>query len=70
MSQVGADAAAELLPRVRALEEDFYATDARLKAPDLVVMGRMATDDFRRKHAEISDEAVEALAWCYTWDYK
>jgi hypothetical protein len=67
---LGADAAAELLPRIRALEDDFYATDARFKAPDLVTMGNMAADDFRRQHPEISEEAVEALACCYTWDYK
>jgi len=27
-------------------------------------MGQMATSDFKRRHPEISDEAVEALAWC------
>ena len=60
----------EAAARIRALEDDFYATDARFKAPDLVTMADMAADDFRGKHPEISEQAVEALVWCYTWDSK
>jgi hypothetical protein len=69
-SQLGADAAAELLPQLRRLEDDFYASNARYIAPDLAAMGRTAADDFRRLHPEISDDAIEALTWCYTYDYK
>jgi hypothetical protein len=68
--QFGSEATADLLPQLRKLEDDFYATDARFVAPDLETMGRIAADQFRRQHPEISDGAVQALAWCYTWDYK
>jgi hypothetical protein len=65
--EFGTAGAAELLPWLRDLEDDFFASDARPVAPDLVTMGEPAAEDFRRKHPEISDEAVEALAWCYTF---
>jgi hypothetical protein len=67
---IGADAAIELMPQLRKLEDDFYATSAWQTAPDLPAMDRQASEDFKRNHPEISDEAVNALAWCYTWDHK
>jgi len=70
VERLGADVAVELMPRVRELEDDFYASNARWVASDLVDMGNRATADFREKHPEISTEAVEAFAWCYTYDYK
>jgi hypothetical protein len=33
-------------------------------------MGDIASADFRSRHPDLCDEAVEALAWCYTFDYK
>jgi hypothetical protein len=67
---IGTDATIELLPQLRKLEDDFYATTAWQTAPDLQAMGHLASEDFRRNHPEISAEAVSALAWCYTWDHK
>lgn len=64
------DEAVDLLPTVQRLEDDFYASDAHHVAIDLVEMARLAADDFRAQHPHISDEAVRALAWCYTYDYK
>jgi hypothetical protein len=46
------------------------ASDARLSERGVVTMGRQAADAFRREHPEISDEAINALTWCYTWDFK
>jgi hypothetical protein len=66
----GEDAAVELLPLVRELEEDFYSSDARHVALDLAEMAEMASAQFRERHPEIADAAVQALAWCYTYDYK
>jgi hypothetical protein len=68
-SHIGADAAAELLPQLRRLEDDFYASPARDLAPGLATMGRLAAEDFRQLHPEISGNAVQALAWCCTTDY-
>ena len=66
----GQKAALELLPIVRALEDDFYRSDARFTAATLEEMAGTASARFRALHPEISDEAVAALAWCYTYDYK
>ena len=66
----GADAALDLIPAVHTLEQEFYESDANLTAHDLVEMGEMASVRFRQRHPEVTDEAVDALAWCYTWTYK
>jgi hypothetical protein len=33
-------------------------------------MADLAASEFRGRHPEISDDAVEALAWYYSWDWK
>jgi hypothetical protein len=68
--QIGSDAAGELLPRVRELRDEFYASDAYLRAPDLVTMAQLAASDFRPNHPEISETAIRALALSYTYDNK
>jgi hypothetical protein len=70
ISRFGAVAASELLPAFRSLMDEFYSSDAKYTAADLVEMGRVATDEFKAKHPEVSDEVLEALAWCYTFDFK
>lgn len=70
VAELGADVALDLLPQIRALEDNFYESDARWVLAGLQEMGDRAADEFRVRHPEISDEAVEALAWCYTFDYK
>jgi hypothetical protein len=70
VSRFGAKTASELLPIVKSMADEFDASDAKYAAPDLAEMGRMAGDDFRRKHPEVAEEIVRALAWCYTFDYK
>jgi hypothetical protein len=70
VERFGEGLAVELLPQLRQLEDDFYLSTARDAAPDLKTMGDAAAADFRRMHPEIGDEAVEALTWCYTFDYK
>ncbi len=70
IEEFGCDAALDLLPRVTALEDSFYMSDARLTAPDLDSMGITASAEFREIHPELSPLAVRALAWCYTYDYK
>lgn len=66
----GAEQAPALLERIRELEDDFYESDARLTIADLDAMGAAAAAKFRERHPEISNEAVRALAWCYTFDFK
>ena len=68
--QFGDDVATMLLPLIRELEEDFYSSSARFSATELSEMGESAASEFRGRHPEITEEAVRALAWCYTFDYK
>lgn len=62
--------AALVLSRVRELEAEFYRSDARLTMPSLKEMGDEAARDFRRNHPELLEDAIQALAWSYTFDYK
>jgi len=66
----GAAMAAKLLPAIKSLEDDFYSSDARFTAADLSEMGTRASEQFARKHPGIASDIVEALSWCYTFDYK
>lgn len=70
IERFGGNAAVDLLAVVRTLEEDFYRSEARHRAPTLAEMGDQAAADFRRIHPEVSEDAVQALAWCYTFDFK
>ncbi len=67
---LGQERALTVLPVVFELEREFYESKARHTAADLVAMGAVAASQFRLAHPEISVEAVEALTWCYTFDYK
>ena len=69
-AQFGEDAARALLPQLRALEQEFYSSDAVRVSADLREMGERAATQFRGRHPELSEEAVQALAWCYTYDFK
>jgi len=68
--RLGQDAVAKLLPTIRKLEADFYASDARYAAADISEMGKLASAQFQEKYPRLPKTAVDAFAWCYTWDYK
>jgi hypothetical protein len=70
VEEYGSDLVIALLPSIRQLEDTFYASDARFRVADLKEMGDVAADQFCKLHPEISNDAVRALAWCYTYDYK
>ena len=70
VQRYGAAKAAKLLPVIKSLEDDFYASDARFTAVDLQQMATLASEQFVQKHPGIDNEIVEALAWCYTFDFK
>jgi len=70
LDEFGHERAAELIPRIREAKDEFYASDARFLVADLANMAEQAKADFRRGRSDLSDEAVAALAWCYTYDYK
>lgn len=60
----------DLLTKLRSLESDFYGSDARLTEPDLRAMGDRAAEEFRSRHPDAPSALVDALAWCYSFDYK
>ena len=70
VERFGVDQALDLVPSVRRLTDEFYESDAKYVAADHAEMGEIASRRFHDLHPEISDEAVRALAWCYTYDYK
>ncbi|HEY0168235.1 MAG TPA: hypothetical protein VGB75_14425 [Jatrophihabitans sp.] len=69
VGRLGADEAAAVMPLVLAWHRDFYESDP-FSAGSLVEMGDQASARFRALHPEATDEAVHALAWAFTWDYK
>ena len=66
----GEKTAAKFLDLIKALEDDFYSSDARLVAANLQEMERQASEEFKRKHPTVADEIVKVFAWCYTFDFK
>ena len=70
ISEFGRDVGLDLLQAVRRLEHDFYSSDARFTVVGLALMGERAADEFRARHPEVGEGAVQALKWCYTYDFK
>lgn len=66
----GDEVAAELIQRLKALEADFYSSDAALTAANVAEMSRTSIEHFKRRHPKVPDEIAQAFAWCYTYDYK
>jgi len=59
-----------LLDQIKALEDDFYKSDAHLRAASLVEMEQMAIQHFTALHPDLDKEIAQAFAWCYSFDYK
>jgi hypothetical protein len=70
LEKYGAQVASTLLPALKALKQEFFASKAYLVAPNLLEMASMAEDDFRRAHPGIPEEIVAALSWCYSFNYR
>ena len=70
VAEFGDELGADLVQTVHRLEDEFYRSDARFTEPELSAMGDKAVADFRTLHPELGPDAAEALAWCYTFDYK
>jgi hypothetical protein len=70
VNHFGPELAAKLLTTIKTLMDDFYSSNANLVADNLQEMGKIAAEQFRKKHPEISEEIVKVFAWCYTFDFK
>ncbi len=69
-AKFGPAIAPRLLSTIRALEAEFYASNAALTVGDLREAGREATRQFKEKYPLFPGEIAEAFAWCYTFDWK
>jgi hypothetical protein len=70
VDELGEDKALDLMPVLRRLESEFYESDARFTVADLAQMGDEAAARFRGLHPELTQDAIESLAWCYSYDFK
>lgn len=70
VQEFGEARARDLLKTLRQLEEDFYSSDADQKEPDLQTMTYRAAEEFRSRHPDAPSALVDALAWCYSFDYR
>jgi hypothetical protein len=70
IQRYGSATTAKLLPVIKSLEDEFYASDARFTAIDMAEMAALASEQFVRKHPGIDKGIVDVLAWCYTFDFK
>lgn len=66
----GPEVATEVVPQLRALEDDFYSSAASHDIADLAEATESAASEFRERHPGLSEDAVRALAWCYSYDLK
>ena len=65
----GAAEAIRLLPYLRSLLTEFYDNDVSRFTREPDEMADMAAAPFAERHPELSDEAIEALAWSYKHDF-
>jgi aminoglycoside N3'-acetyltransferase len=66
----GQDAAQDLLPLIYQRNDDFHSSDAQWTVGDLNEMVKAAEAHFRSRHPDISAEAIEALAWVLSYEYR
>jgi hypothetical protein len=70
VARYGPEVAADLLPNVRLLVDEFYGSDARNTAVELADMAAASSRSFADKYPDLARDAISALAWCYTFDFK
>jgi predicted Ser/Thr protein kinase len=61
--------AAELAPVVAGLDEEFYEVEPA-SGESLNAAADRAAAVFTSHHPELTAEAIDALRWCYTYDWK
>jgi hypothetical protein len=61
--------AADLAPLIDRLDEEFYEVGPE-SAENLNTAADLAAEVFAKRHPDLSAEAVDALRWCYTYDWK
>lgn len=70
-ARIGVDQATELLPRIKELEREFYMFLADMPVgQDLFSAMRAREEAFLVRHPELSEAAVSALGWCWSYDHR
>lgn len=64
----GETAVPELLPILKGLKKEFDSADVSAVLSSLSDMGDAAAAQFRPKHPEITEDAIQALRWAFTFD--
>jgi hypothetical protein len=71
MIEAVGDAAVDLAPRARSILDQVYATDPPLYgAATIAEMGHLVCRWLETHHPELSDEAINAVANRFTFDWK
>ena len=71
VTRVAGNAAADILPRIKAILEEVYSADLPLfQAASVADMYRQVDTFLRARHAELSDDAIKAIANRFTFDWK
>lgn len=65
-----AEIASKVLPVMKAMMTEFFASDALFNTRDLVEMTDMATRNFRAKHPEVTDEILQDMDWLYSFSMR
>lgn len=52
------------------IEDEFFRSKAYRVAADATDIAGAAKHEYRVRHPDLTDEAVQALAWCYAFDYR
>ena len=70
IQEFGESRGLDLLTTLRSLEADFYDSEAHLTEPGQNAMTDRAADEVRARHPDLPSAVVDALAWCYSFDYR
>jgi hypothetical protein len=68
--EFGERKAAELRPRLVSLLSELGAIDVDWSRHELVSAGKMARAEMQARHPELSEDALRALEWKFTFDWR
>jgi hypothetical protein len=68
VAEFGTEQSAKLEPLVLALLKELRALDVDWKTHTLVTAGEWARLEMHRRHPALSDDALRALEWQFTFD--
>src|SRR4051794_2923625 len=67
LAEVFGDEAKTLLPDVKGLIDEIWSIEVDWTTHTLVSATEMAAAEMRARHPDLSDEAIEALGWFFSY---